>query len=652
MDTAFGVAVHARELLADTGSFFLQMGTENVHRLSIVLDEVFGAENRVATIAFAKSGSTSAKHLPQVADWLLWYAKDKQQVKYHQLYRHLSRKEKLGLMSFGAMVELPDGTCRGLTSTERDDPENRLPEGARLVSRMRLASQGVSKTGRSKVYEWNGTLYPCPPGEHWRVSHPEGLDRLAAKDRLISISDGNLRWKLYEDEVPGKRISNLWAKPQSATDLHYVVETAESAIRRCVLMATDPGDLVLDPTCGSGTTALVAESWGRRWITIDTSAIPIALCRQRLVSAVHKWYFTRDGTEGQALEAALAGTQIKTTGNSGSNPAAGFVYERVNYVSAAHLAYDKPKKVTLLVDRPRWKKGVRRISSPFTVESHSPWAYVSPTVPEDSAFTSERDLSIRENILRALEAGGISVPGSSSGLWHLDGIELWLDGPSNSGITHTATQRDDGARVALAVMPDDQSASASVVDHMAREAARCDFRKLVVIAFHIEAGVDREKRGKLEIVTVRANRDLTIPELAANKDDNAFVLVGEPDVEIKRLDDGRYQAKIVGYQVYDPGSGNVRPSGKPTDIDCWMIDTNYDGKSFFARRIHFPNKGGDRQIKKFRRELGKSIDPKQWKFMQSLVSAPFNQPSTGSIAIRIVTQYGDEMLTAVPIEAS
>ena len=252
--------------------------------------------------------------------------------------------------------------------------------------------------------------------------------------------------------------------------------------------------------------------------------------------------------------------------------------------------------------------------------------------------------------MKALETGGIPIPGSTSDRWHFDGIESWVDGSPDVGITHTATLRSSGERMALAMVPDDRAASAVLVDRMAIYAARNDFDKLVVIAFHFEAGVDREKRGRLEIVTVRANRDLTISELAASKSDNAFVLVGEPDVGIERLEDGRYQARIEGYQVYDPGLGNVRPSGRTTDIDCWMVDTDYDGKSFFARRIHFPEKAGDKQIKRFLRELSYCIEPEQWQYMKSLVSAPFERPSTGRIAVRIVTQYGDEMLAVLPVE--
>ncbi len=306
MDTVLRIAVHARALLRDTGSFFLQIGSENVHRLSVVLDEVFGPENRLATIAFAKSGGSSSKQLPEVADYLLWYAKDKEQVTFHQVYEKLNRKQKIELMSSYAMVELEDGSVRNLTRGEKVKPAL-LPDGARCFNRERLASPGTSTTGRSDSFSWCGRNFPCPPGEQWRVDLV-GMERLARLNRLVAaVKGGTLAWKRYENEVPGRRVNNLWRRQMSASDLHYVVETAEKVIERCLLMATDPGDLVLDPTCGSGTTALIAERWGRRWITIDASAIPVALCRQRILSSVHRWFLTQDDPEGRRKEAELAG---------------------------------------------------------------------------------------------------------------------------------------------------------------------------------------------------------------------------------------------------------------------------------------------------------------------------------------------------------
>ena len=257
----------ARELLDESGSCFVQIGDENVHRAGIVMDEVFGAENRLATISYATTGASSATTLPEVADYLLWYAKDKARAKYRQVYEPLTRAEIIDYFNWDVMVELPDGNRRKPTPEERFDPDRYLPEDARIYQRMPLSSRGLSTTGRSDPYEWNGRVFHSPVGQQWRVSK-EGLDRLAELERLEALEEQtSLRWKKYETEVPGRQIHNIWAASMSPDDKRYVVQTATKAIQRCMLMTTDPGDLVFDPTCGSGTTAHVAEQWGRRWIT-------------------------------------------------------------------------------------------------------------------------------------------------------------------------------------------------------------------------------------------------------------------------------------------------------------------------------------------------------------------------------------------------
>ena len=278
LDGIHRIASHARELLTDSGSFFLQISHENVHRLALVLDEVFGAENRAGTIMFAKTGSSPKRPLPEVNDYLLWYAKDKKRIKYRLLYEPLTRKEVIEHFSSYAMVELHDGSSRALTDEEREDPDNGIPKRAKVFGRMPLLSSGHSKTGRSEPIPVKGRTFPCPSNEHWRVS-PEGVQRLDRYEpsRLVSAEGKKaaLRWKQYEDEVPGKLIHNLWVETMSPSNMRYVVETAESVIERCICMTTEPGDLVLDPTCGSGTTAYVAEKFGRRWITSDVSGISL-----------------------------------------------------------------------------------------------------------------------------------------------------------------------------------------------------------------------------------------------------------------------------------------------------------------------------------------------------------------------------------------
>ena len=316
--------------------------------------------------------------LVSVADFLLWYAKDKSQVKYHQLFEPLTRAEKVEHMSSYAMVELPDGSTRSLTREDEVDPGAHLLDGARLYRRMVLTPPGSSTTGRSDPYHWRGHDWPCPPGEHWRVS-VDGLDRLAALGRLDAAGPGlKLAWRRYENEVPGRRVHNVWLRQMSASDKRYVGQTADTVIERCILMATDPGDLLLDPTCGGGTTALVAERWGRRWITCDTSPVAAAVARQRLTTATFAYWTLADSPEGVAAEAELFGLPAcpEPEERWGHDPGRGFVYERAPTVSASVLAYDEQPPPTLLVDQHRRTKGVVRVTSPFTVESESPWSHV------------------------------------------------------------------------------------------------------------------------------------------------------------------------------------------------------------------------------------------------------------------------------------
>ena len=343
-------------------------------------------------------------------------------------------------------------------------------------------------------------------------------------------------------------------------------------------------------------------------------------------------------------------------------------------MSAAHLAYDRPPKATLLVNRPVAKRGVKRIASPFTVESHSPWLYLSPSgeAASDDETTGrevqaqERETAVRENVVNALAVAGIDAPDFGGGAggragqrWRFDGIELSEDAVPSVFLTHEAKLRVEGGgeqapgdeRVAIATLPDDQTATAQLIDDAAHLAARRGFGKLLIVAFHFDAQARNEERGRLQVVLVRANRDLTIGDLKSDRQDTAFVLVGEPDVETIPGADGTWQVRVCGYQVYDPGTGNVRPAGKTTDIDCWMLDTDYDGRSFFARRIHFPGKANDKQLNALKRELGARVDPGQWEFMESLTSAPIQPPASGRIAVRIVTTFGDEMLAVVDVPA-
>lgn len=366
-----------RRLLKDSGSCFVQIGDENVHRVGVLLDEVFGAENRLATISFATTGSKKTKYLPKVSDYLLWYGKIKKEAKYHQLYENLSRSEVVDMMGWGAMLELEDGQCAKLNDSEKSNPDKYLRPNAKLFRALPLTSQGRSETGRSEPYILEDKKFSIPPSRHWQVSM-EGLNRLHEKGRLyFGENTKSLSLKQYEDEIPGRKLNNLWGDKAAAREKRYVVQTADKIIQRCILMTSDPGDLVFDPTCGSGTFAHIAEMWGRRWITCDTSRVAIAIARQRIMTATYDYYELMHPDEGVS-----SGIRVKS----------------VNYVSAKTLAYDQPETKTYLYDQPFIEKSKKRVSGPFTVE-----AVPSPVVkPLDDVY-SEKPLPADNSVARSGE---------------------------------------------------------------------------------------------------------------------------------------------------------------------------------------------------------------------------------------------------------
>ena len=359
--------VLARELLAETGSCFVQIGYENVHEVACLMNEVFGKENHVATIPYVTATNQSGNFLPRLGNWILWFAKDRQNAKYHQLYEELDRKESISHMASYAMCEMDDGTMRNLTKEEREDP-NKLPKGARLFRRMRLTSSGTSTTDRSEPFALGGKTYECPAGEHWRVGK-DGMRKLAEQGRILPVSNGSLSWKRYEHEVPGRHINAAWTNLAAPQDKRYVVQSPELTIERCILMTTDPGDLVLDPTCGSGTTAAMAEKWGRRWITIDTSRVAIAVARQRLTTSKFDYFLLQDSDAGAKREAELPGAQPLVPSGT-RDVAKGFVYPRIPRVSAATLAYGIERNTSTWWTNPSGTPGRPGYARP------SPW---SPT---------------------------------------------------------------------------------------------------------------------------------------------------------------------------------------------------------------------------------------------------------------------------------
>jgi adenine-specific DNA-methyltransferase len=314
----------ARDLLTESGSIFVQIGDENVHRVRAVMDEVFGDENFVSQIRFKTSSGFESNFLSNVHDYVIWYTKKKSEAKYHQLHSG----KLTGADSYFDLVQFPNGEVQKVNGTDN------LPEGAKYIYNQPLISSGDSEN-LSYAIEHCRRVYHCGANRHWKTSKA-GMERLLMADRIHS-SAATLKFKRFHEDYPVAVINNQWNDTVSLISRNYVVETNPKVIERCILMASDPGDLVLDPTCGSGTTAYVAEQWGRRWITIDTSRVALALARARIMGARYPYYLLADSRDGQQKEAEVTRAAPSSHPTYG-NIAHGFVYERVPHITLKSIA--------------------------------------------------------------------------------------------------------------------------------------------------------------------------------------------------------------------------------------------------------------------------------------------------------------------------
>ncbi|MDE2574491.1 MAG: site-specific DNA-methyltransferase, partial [Rhodospirillales bacterium] len=323
----------ARDLLTEMGSIFVQIGDENVHRVRILMDEIFGPDNVVSTISMRKTGGQETSAIPNVSDYILWYAKNVEYLKYRQIYY----KKQVGVGEGSGQrydrVRYSDGTTRSMDSAEREGSTS-LPEATRAYQLTSLISSGV-RTNTTGSWPHEGKSYHSGVSSNWKTSI-NGLDVLAKAGR-IDARKNTVAYVRYIDDFAAYPLSNIWTDVAGAAGIVYVVQTSITVVQRCLLMATDPGDLVLDPTCGSGTTATVAEQWGRRWITIDTSRVALALARARLMGARYPYYLLADSPEGQRKEAEVSRTPPRDAPTHGSIRQ-GFVYERVPHITLKSIA--------------------------------------------------------------------------------------------------------------------------------------------------------------------------------------------------------------------------------------------------------------------------------------------------------------------------
>jgi adenine-specific DNA-methyltransferase len=513
------------------------------------------------------------------------------------------------------------------------------------------------------------------------------MERLGRADRL-HVAKNSLRFVRPVNDFAAMPVTNFWddTGTGSFTDEKlYVVQTGTKAVQRCILMTTDPGDLVLDPTCGSGTTAYVAEQWGRRWITIDTSRVALALARQRIMGARYPYYLLADSPEGRRKEGELSGGPLPPTATVG-DVRFGFVYDRVQRIALGSIANNPDLRegmssaeieaairrhadFELLYDRPYEDKKRIRVAGPFTVESLSPHrslGFAGSAVDESGAVNADDvadpghgDADFEQSIMANLQAAGIQN-GRKNERLELDSVEPYAGTYIQAlGVRENAP---DGTpkRVGVTIGPQYGTVGPHFVKDAAREAIKdTSLDLLCVLAFAFDPqviGVQDEyaasandfaevaaerKLGRIPVLLVRMNADLVMgEELKKTGAGNLFTVFGEPDVDI-RVEGENLRVELKGVDVYDPNTGELR-SNDISQIALWMIDSAYDGDSFFVRHCYFT--GGQKPYERLKKALKAEIDEDAWTELYRTVARPFAKPSTGRIAVKVINDYGDEVL--------
>lgn len=623
----------AKDLLTPSGSVFVQISDENLHHVREVMDEVFGGENAAGIIAFKKTSALTADRLAQNADYLLWYARDISQIKFYQLFEDKGLESDLGFYRY---VEMPDGTRRSMKSGESSAS---LPDGAKLYSVSDLTSSHFYSEGRVPV-PFNGKHYA--PGERYWSTSPAGMQRLIAANR-IHAAEKSLRYIRYMNDFPVQPLSANWMDTvtgQYSEDRLYVVQTSQKVIQRCMLMTTDPGDLVLDPTCGSGTTAYVAEQWGRRWITMDTSRVPLALARQRLLTATFPWYTLKDASRG---------------------PAGGFVYQRkqnkrgeevgglVPHITLKSIANDEPPTMEVLVDRPEEESKVTRVAGPFVVEATipTPVDWEGDGESDSGPAPMEAHGNFVDRMLEVLRRSP-SIATSNNERVAFEQVRP----PAKTLVLNAeAVLTGSNEPVAFVFGPEHGAISEQLVYQALKEADRKNYARLFVVGFAIEGHarllVEQSAAMGVPATYVQATPDLVMGSLLkTTRASQVFSVAGLPDIAITPVapvtagDPPRWQVQLVGLDVFDPASMTTsHTTGK--DVPAWLLDSDYNGRVFRATQVFFPRTGAWEAMQK---ALKAQFEPGVFEHLAGDTSAPFYAGEHQQIAVKVIDDRGNELV--------
>ncbi len=696
--------VLARELLKDSGSIFVQIGVQNCHRVRCLLDEVFGHRNFVNEIVLKTRPSSTSKYLSTLNDFIFWYAKDYDQLKYRNLF--LEKK----LEGRFPKAELPNGEVAPVISN--------MPKGTKFFVGDKLSATSGSENAQS--FTFCNKEYRPTQGRGWRCSL-EGLEKLGKAERLIPQKT-NISFKYYFSDFAYTELRNLWEQQLSEANKIYVVQTSPKAIQRCMLMTTDPGDLVLDPTCGSGTTAYVAEQWGRRWITIDTSRIAIALARTRLLTATYDYYKLKgeseDITGGFVLKTAPHIQLRDIANNVALDPIFAkhepILAERLKTLNAAlthvtpalrqelqrKLAAKPKREVTdadrrrwnlpetaweewevpfdtdpvwpqplqdaltayrkawrekmdevntciaesakqeELVDRPEIVKNRLRVSGPFTVESVQPPAQ---SLHEEAIPTATSDTE---------PANAAAYLEQMYTLLKTTGVDFEgekkrfqrLDRLEEADLFHAEGQfEDDDRDVAVVFGPQDGPVTALQVEDCLA-AARRNYDLLLFAGFHFEAearAILQEEHRRLQTHLVQITPDVAMDDLLRNSHtDNLFTVIGAPRTQVNRTENGEFRVRMEGVDTYNPVDNTIEPT-RADQVAAWFLDSDYDGRTFCPTQSFFPNRSAWRNIA---RSLKAVIDEDSLAAFSGTESLPFSAGEHNRIAVKVIDRRGNELM--------
>lgn len=625
----------AKELLSESGSCFIQISDENVHLVRNLMDEVFGADNFVAQIIFQTTSGFDTGTLSRVGDYILWYGKSISSIKYRQLYEPQDLVPGEGGYNW---LLLPDGSQRGMTKNERLD-NSLIPEGAKIYKAGNIKSQGSSNTDQH--FDFLGKTYHPGTAHHWKTT-VKGLNRLAELNR-IHTAKNSIQFRRYISDFPYKQRTTIWMDTGTGSFLDeksYVVQTSTKVIERCIQMTTDPGDLVLDPTCGSGTTAFVAEQWGRRWITIDTSRIALNIAKQRLMTSIFPFYELYDEQGGDIRQ--------------------GFKYKTVPHITLKSLANDEPPATETLYDQPSQDKSKLRVSGPFTVETLQNFEPISPTELDEEVRVNEEEGAFEEVIKQHLLSAGIKN-GRKDEMVVFRSVELLASEAIHAEGFYQTIKGEEKAYFHIG--PKFGTVSKKLVSDAIKECRqKGDANWLVILGFSFESDIEGSNQttsmGNFEVTKVRIHDDLLQEGLKKKpaKSAASFVTIGEPDIALHR-EENSVKVEIQGLDIYDPIKDEVKPRNVH-DIAYWMVDDDYDGSNFVVKQVFFC--GGEKDAfnkwrkgldylakdstkKKVEKTLKIEIDDEAFDRLYGHISHPIAVKGTGhKIAVRIISQFGEE----------